>query len=228
MYTLHTFSYAALLSIILALDHLILSVDTKRNEKRQCHPSLALVGLAIGTMTDICKLKQAQSKWMCANRRQFDSRGSERVGQDKQANNETKETSTRAESFTSLTEKLVELYQRKVFINHVLCTIYTLAHRTQTHSLFTSMYLCCSCAFVRSLIHIRIRTESLLIFSFVFCLPPPLLSYLLTHTVNIRHDKHIRSTFIPTWYHQHTDTYVLTWAKHWIYYTQKSRPPSQC
>lgn len=39
------------------------------------------------------------------------------------------------------------------------------------------MYLCCSCAFV--------RTESLLIFSFVFCLTPSTTS-ILTHTVNIR------------------------------------------
>lgn len=106
------------------LDHLCLSFDTKRNEKRQCHPSLALVGLAMGTLTDICKLKQAQSKWMCANRRQFDSRASE-WDKTRQTNNEMKKTSSSAESFTSLTEKLVELYQRKAFINHVLCTIYT-------------------------------------------------------------------------------------------------------
>lgn len=119
-FALHTLCYLS----FSRLDHLCLSFDTKRNEKRQCHPSLALVGLAMGTLTDICKLKQAQSKWMCANRRQFDSRASE-WDKTRQTNNEMKKTSSSAESFTSLTEKLVELYQRKAFINHVLCTNHT-------------------------------------------------------------------------------------------------------
>lgn len=149
-------------------------------------------------------------------------------------------TSTLAQSFTSLTEKLVELYQRQAYINHVLCTTYTRTHNTNTLTVFLIrmwyIYLCCSCAFV--------CTPSLLIFSFVLCLSSLSLSlwhtrtYLQTRihvTINVfeapsipTHNKHISIKY----YKQKTDrrANVNRWFGRFVYAkeSQKSHLQAFC
>lgn len=163
------------LSVILTIDHLILSFDGRtRNAKRQLHPSLALVGLAIvrwrifvnwnkhNRIECVCE-PETESQWKSGTK-----------PTNKQWNE--KKTSTLAESFTSLTEKLVELYQRKAFISHVPCAPFKHQHR---HAACCFLFArikrtCIYAAVVRSftLILTRTRTESLLIFSFAFSFVP--------------------------------------------------------